>query len=134
MIVPAAAASPKVVDITRPEGNEVVTKDVFTICGVCVYDDTTIELAYKDRDTGTFKPLYTTDKESIFKVGSNKLFAKDIVLKYKGENIIKITAYTKATENDPWSKDYTITLAQEKKKSNWFDDALKWLGIGDDKE
>lgn len=134
IIAPAAADSP-VVDITRPEGNEIVAKDVFTISGVCVYDNTTIELEYLDRDTETFKPLYTTDKESSFKVGSNKLFAKDIVLKYKGENVIKITASTKIKDVKPQEKKYTITwTTEEKKKSNWFEAAINWLKDLDEKK
>ncbi len=125
---PAMAA--KVVDISRPDGNEVVTKDTFTIFGTCVYDETTISFEYKDKDSGEFKPLETTDGYSTFKVGSGKMFGKDIKLKYKGPNEIKIIAYTKDTVNDKWSKTYTITLGEEQKKSNWFDKAIEWITGG----
>ncbi len=120
----------KVVDISRPDGNEVVTKDIFTIFGTCVYDETIISLEYKDKDSGEFKPLETTDGYSTFKVGSGKMFGKDIKLKYKGPNEIKIIAYTKDTINDKWSKTYTITLGEEQKKSNWFDKAIEWITRG----
>lgn len=119
--VPALAAS-KVVDITRPDGNEIVTKDVFSICGVGLYDDTTVEFSYKDKDTGKYKPLETANGYSSFKVGNKKLFGEEIVLKYKGENEIKIVAFTKATKDDPQENSYTITWTDEKKKGNWFND------------
>lgn len=124
-------ASTKVVDITRPEGNEVVTKDVFSICGVCLYDETTISFEYKDKETGKYKPLETTDGYSTFKVGSGKIFGKDVKLKYKGDNDIKIIAYTKDTKDDPQIKDYIITLGEEKKKGSWIDALTDWLGIKD---
>ena len=124
--IPAMAAS-KVVDITRPEGNEIVTKDVFSICGVCLYDETTIEFSYKDKETGKYKPLETVEGYSDFKVGNNKLFGKEIVLKYKGENEIKVTAYTKSTKEDPQENYYKITLTEEKKKDNWFTDIGKTI-------
>jgi opacity protein-like surface antigen len=134
VFVPAVASS--VVDITRPEGNEIVTKDIFSICGVCVSDETTIAFQYKNRETGDYEPLLTTDDESSFKVGNNKIFGKDIRLKYKGENQIRVIAYTKATQSKPQVSDYTITLVDEnneKKKTNWIDAAIKWL-TGDKNE
>lgn len=126
VFVPAVAASP-VVDITRPEGNEIVTKDIFSICGVCVYDETTIAFEYKDKETGEYKSLLTTDGETSFKVGNNKIFGKDIQLKYKEKNEIRVIAYTKATQSKPQVNDYTITLVDEKKKTNWIKDAINWL-------
>ncbi len=124
-----ALASSKVVDITRPEGKEVVTKDVFSICGVCLYDETTISFEYKDKDTGKFKPLETTEGYSTFKVGSGKIFGKDVKLKYKGDNEIRIISYTKDTKDDPQIDPFTITLGEEKKKGNWLDALSDWLGI-----
>lgn len=124
VFVPVVAASP-VVDITRPEGNEIVTKDIFSICGVCIYDETTIAFEYKDKETGEYKPLLTTDGETSFKVGNNKIFGKDIQLK-KGENEIRVIASTKAVSK-PEIKPYTITLVDKKEKSNWIKDAINWL-------
>lgn len=123
-VVPALATTTKVVDITRPEGNEIVTKDIFSICGVCIYNDTTIEFEYKDKETGKYRPLINTEGDSVFKVGSNKMFAKDIQLKYEGENEIKVTSYTKATQENPQENYYTITLTYEKKKNNWLTDSI----------
>lgn len=122
-----ALASTKVVDITRPEGNEVVYKELFSICGVCIYDDTTIEFFYKDKETGEYKPLLTTEDQASFKVGSNKIFGKDIKLKYKGENKIRVIAYTDATKSDPQKSNYTITFSEEK-KSNWLIDSVTDIG------
>jgi len=121
-----ALASTKVIDISRPEGNEeIVTKTIFSICGASIYDETIIEFFYKDTDANQYKPLLTTEGDASFTVG--KIFGKDIELKYRGENEIKIKAYTKATKNEPQIEYYTITLAEEKKKDNWFEKALDWF-------
>lgn len=127
------AAPEVVVEITSPASNEeVVTKEQFSICGVCIYDETTIEFQYKNRESGEYEELLTTDGKASFKVGSNKLFGKSIKLKYKGEdNEIKVIAYTKATKDDPQVNEYTITFSDEKKKSNWFNDTWNWL-VGPD--
>ena len=132
--LPALAAT-KVVDITSPGGSDlVVTKEIFSICGICIYDDTTIEFAYKDRESGKYRELLTTDGESSFRVGSSRLFGKSIVLKYKeGENKIRVIAYTKATKNDPQESDYTVTFSEEKKKSNWFSGAWNWFAGANEK-
>jgi len=124
----ALAAPTKVVDITRPEGNEIVTKEIFSICCIGMYDNTTILFEYKDKETGNYKPLLTTEGESLFKVEKNDFFGKDIQLKYKGENQIRVIAYTKATKGDPQENNYTITLAEEKKKSNWFTENITNIG------
>lgn len=121
-----AVASNNIVDITRPEGNEIVAKDIFSICGVCVYDETTIAFEYKDKDSGEYKSLLTTDGETSFKVGNNKIFGKDVQLKYKGENEIRVIASAKSV-NKSETKNYTITVVEEKKKGNWIDAAIKWL-------
>jgi len=123
----SALASSRFVNITRPEGNEVVYKEIYSIGCIGTYDDTTIEFSYKDRVTGKYKPLLSTEGESSFRVDKGNFFGKDVELKYKGENEIRVTSYTKSTKNDPQESDYTITLAEETKKSNWFDDALKWF-------
>jgi len=125
--VPALAAGAKVVDITRPEGNEIVTKEIFSIGGACIYDDTTIEFFYKEKETGDYRSLATTEGDSSFKVGNSKLFGKEVELKYKGDNEIRVIAYTKLTKDNPQREDYTITVTEEKKKSNWFDAAINWF-------
>lgn len=126
LAIPAMAAT--VVDISRPEGNsEVVTKEIFSIFGTCLYDETTISFEYKDKDTNEFKPLETTDGYSTFKVGSGKMFGKDVKLKYKGDNIIRVIAYTKATQDDKQVENYTITVSDEKKKSNWLEKLTDWI-------
>lgn len=129
-----AFATIDVVDITRPEGDEVVTKEIFSIFGTCIYDETTISFEYYDTDAGDYKPLKTTDGYSTFKVGSGKMFGKDIKLKYKGDNEIKITAYTntKDSKEDPQIMTYIITRGEEKKDSNWFEKALDWITGGKD--
>lgn len=129
LILPAAADN-HVIDISRPEGNEVVTKEIFSIFGTCVYDETTISFEYLD-EAGEYKPLKATDGNSTFKVGSGKMFGKDIKLK-KGENVIKITAYTntKESKEDPEILDFTITFVEDKKNSNWFQDAINWIKDG----
>lgn len=130
LILPAAADN-HVVDITRPEGNEVVTKEIFSIFGTCVYDETTISFEYFDEEAGDYKPLKTTGGNSTFKVGSGKMFGKDIKLKM-GPNDIRITAYTNTKESkaDPEIFDFTITLVEEKKNGNWFQDAINWIKDG----
>ena len=90
------------------------------------------ELFYKDKETDEYKPLLTTEGESSFTVG--KLFGKDIELKYKGENEIKVKAYTKATKSDPQVEDYTITFTEEKKQDNWLEKALNWFTGADANE
>jgi hypothetical protein len=121
----SALAAPKVVDITSPGGNEeVVTKELFSICGVCIFDDTTIAFEYKDKDSGKYKELLTIDGESSFKVGSSKMFGKSIELKYKGVNEIKVIAFTKTLKDENY---YTITFNEEKKKSSWLDRLENWL-------
>ncbi len=130
VVSPVGAAPGKFVEISRPEGNaEVVTKDVFSIFGTCVYDETIVTFEYKVRDSEEFKPLETTEGYSTFKVGSGKMFGKDIKLKYKGENIIRIIAYTKdiKDDKDKQVQTYTITQGEEKKKSNWFEKAIEWI-------
>ncbi|QNU66790.1 hypothetical protein EHE19_018460 [Ruminiclostridium herbifermentans] len=123
-VVPTLASS-KIVDISRPDGNEIVTKEIFSICGVAIEDEAYIEIYYKDRETDLYKPLQTTDGEYVFKVG--KIFSKDIELKYKGKNELRIKAYTAATKNDPQIEKYTITLVEEKRKENWLEKALNWF-------
>ncbi len=125
-LLPAFAAE-HVVDISRPEGDEVVTKQVFSIFGTCIYDETTIAFEYFDTDAKEYKPLKTTDGVSTFKVGSGKMFGKDVNLKYKGPNDIKITAYTKETKDDPEEFYYTITWGEAKKSGDWFDKAIEWI-------
>ena len=120
----------KVVNITRPEANEVVYNEIYSIGGIGIYDHTTIEFYYKDRETEKYKILLTTDGEASFTVDKGNFFGKDIELKYKGENEIRITSYTKATRNNPKENDYTITVAEEKKNGNWFTDALDWFKKG----
>jgi hypothetical protein len=122
--IPALAA-PKVVDISRPEGNEIVTKEIFSICGSSIKDEATLELFYYDTDTRKFEPLLTPEGESSFTVG--KLFGMDIELKYKGVNKIKIKAYTDATIEKPQIETYTITLVEEKEDDNWLKNALDWF-------
>lgn len=123
-----AADDNHVVDISRPEGDEeVVTKMVFSIFGTCIYDETTITFEYYDTDAGDYKPLRTTDGVSTFKVGSGKMFGKDVRLKYRGPNDIKITAYTKETKSDPETFYYTITFSEEKKSGDWFNKAIEWI-------
>ncbi len=123
-VVPTLASS-QVVDISRPDGNEIVTKEIFSICGVTIEDEAYIEIFYKDRETDLYKPLQTTDGDYSFKVG--KIFSKDIELKYMGKNEIKVKAYTSATKNDPQINKYTITRVEEKKKENWLEKALNWF-------
>ncbi|WP_027631106.1 hypothetical protein [Ruminiclostridium cellobioparum] len=121
-----AADDNHVVDISRPEGDEVVTKQVFSIFGTCIYDETTISFEYYDNEAGDYKPLKTTDGVSTFKVGNGKMFGKDIRLK-KGPNDIKITAYTKETKNSPEEFYYTITFGEAKKSGDWFEKAIDWI-------
>ncbi len=130
LILPATADN-HVIDISRPEGNEVVTKEIFSIFGTCVYDETTISFEYFDEEADDYKPLKATDGKSTFKVGSGKMFGKDIKLK-KGENVIKITAYTntKESKEDPQILDFTITFVEDKKNSNWLQDAINWIQDG----
>lgn len=127
--LPVMASPTKVVDITSPESDQIVYNKEFSICGLCIYDDTTIELEYWDKDDEKFRPLLTTEGDSSFKVGSNKIFGKSVELKYKGKNEIRITSYTKSTKDDPQVDDYTITLGE--KKGNWFTDIglsiMDWL-------
>ncbi|WP_024832584.1 hypothetical protein [Ruminiclostridium josui] len=123
-VTPVMAAS-NIVKITRPDGNEVVEKPIFSICGVCTYDETFIEFLYWDKGTEKYQPLETTDGEYTFKVGSSKLFGKNVELKYKGENHIRVVAYTKATKDDPQTKNYTIIYAAEKK--SLLDNIRNWL-------
>lgn len=127
-VVPALASS-QVVDISRPDGNEIVTKDIFSICGVALEDNVYIEIFYKDRESDLYKPLQIRGGDYCTKVG--KLFSCDIDLKYKGENEIKVKAYTTKTKNDPQTKGYTITVVEENKKENWLEKALNWF-IGDE--
>lgn len=127
-VVPALASS-QVVDISRPDGNEIVTKDVFSICGVALEDNVYIEIFYKDRESDQYKLLPTTDGDYCSKVG--KIFSKDIELKYMGKNEIKVKAYTSESKNDPQINKYTITRVEEKKKENWLEKALNWF-IGDE--
>lgn len=123
-------AAKQVVDITRPEeSTEVVSKSVFMISGNCLYDETTITFQYWDTDAKEYKPLETTDGSSTFKVGSGKIFAKNVELKYTGENQIKIISYTKATKDEPQENIYTITVGKKKEDSNWIDKAMDWLGL-----
>lgn len=125
-LIPAFAAE-HVVDISRPEGEaEVVTKQIFSIFGTCIYDETTISFEYLDTDTGDYKPLKTVDGVSTFKVGSGKMFGKDIRLK-RGPNDIKIIAYTKQTKDDPEEFFYTITFGDGNKSGDWFDKAIDWI-------
>lgn len=123
-VVPVMASS-QVVDISRPVGNEIVTKSEFSICGVAIEDEVYIELFYKDKGTGQYKALETTEGDHCFKVG--KIFSKDFELKYMGKNDIMVKAYTAATKNDPQINKYTITRVEEKKKANWLEKALSWF-------
>jgi hypothetical protein len=124
-----AMASSDIVKITRPDGNEIVEKSTFSICGVCTYDETFIEFQYLDKDTEKYKTLYTSDGDSSFKVGSSKLFGKNVELKYKGVNHIRVIAYTKATKDDPEIKNFTITFTEEKKNNliESIGNAINWL-------
>lgn len=124
-----AMASSDIVRITRPDGNEIVEKSTFSICGVCTYDETYIEFQYKDRDTDKYRVLYTTDGDSSFKVGSSRLFGKNVELKYKGVNHIRVIAYRKDSRDDAETKYFTITYTEEK-KNNLIDsigNAINWL-------
>jgi hypothetical protein len=131
--IPAFAAN--IVEIYRPDGNEVVTKELFSISGACTYEDTTIEFYYKNKNSDEFVPLETTEGYSSFKVGSSKLFAKEVNLKYKGDNVIRIKSYTKSSK--PQYNTFTITYSEETKKGNWLTDSISnvgdsicdWLGI-----
>ncbi len=118
---PVMASS--IVKITRPDGNEVVEKADFSICGVCTYDETFIEFQYWDKGAEKYLPLETSDGDYTFKVGSSKLFGKNVKLKYKGENHIRVIAYTKNIKEDPM--DYTIIYAAEKK--SLLDNIRNWL-------
>lgn len=130
-VIPSFAAEIPVVDISRPEGSEIVSKDIFSICGTSIYGEATIELYYKDKETNQYKPLENTDGESVFKVG--KIFGKDIKLK-KGENEIKIKAYTKSTKNDPQIKNYTITYTEAKEQESLWEKALNWFSGTEEKQ
>lgn len=121
-----AMASEDYIEITRPEGNEeVVTKEVFSIWGKCIYDETTITFEYLDQETGNYEPLLTTGGVSTFKVGKSKTFGKDIKLKYKGPNEIKIKAYTAGNEDDPQELYYTITRGD--KQSGSLEAIVEWF-------
>lgn len=125
MALPSAAA-PKIVEITRPEGNEVVNKEIFSIFGTCLYDETTISFEYLDKETDTYLPLETTEGQTTFKVGNGKMFGKDIKLE-KGKNEIRIVASAKEIKDEKQYLPFTITFVEEKKKSNWFDKLTDWM-------
>lgn len=125
-ILPVSAEVVHVVDITRPDGNEIVDKEIFSIFGTCVYDETTISLEYLDDETGEYKPLKATDGKSTFNVGNGKMFGKDIKLK-KGPNEIRIIAHTNTKESkaEPETFEFTITYSEEKKNSA--NDVFDWM-------
>ncbi len=117
--VPAFAGD--IIDITKPEGDMVSDKAVISICGICVYDETFIEVFYFDSKASEYKVLPTVDGDNVVKVGNGKIYAKNYELKSKGDNSIKIKAYTAKTKDKPQESLYTITVSEPKKK-NWVDD------------
>lgn len=125
-LVALPAMASEYIEITRPEGDqEVVTKEIFSIWGKCIYDETTITFEYLDQETGSYEPLLTTGGVSTFKVGKSKTFGKDIKLKYKGPNEIRITAFAKGYEDDPETLNYTITRGE--KKTGTLEAIVEWF-------
>ena len=113
-----AFADDKVIDITKPEGDMVSDKAVISICGLCVYDETFIEVYYFDSKSSEYKLLPTVEGDNVVKVGNGKIFARNYELKSKGDNRIKIMAYTAKTKDKPQENFYTISVSEPKKK-NW---------------
>ena len=113
-----AFADDKVIDITKPEGDMVSDKAVISICGLCIYDETFIEVYYFDSKASEYKLLPTVEGDNVVKVGNGKIFARNYELKSKGDNSIKIKAYTAKTKDKPQENFYTISVSEPKKK-NW---------------
>ena len=112
-----AFADDKVIDITKPEGGSMVSdKAIVSICGISLFEDTFVEVYYYDSNDSEYKILPTVDGDSVVKV--TKFYAKNYELKSKGDNSIKIKAYTTKTKDKPQENFYTISVSEPKKK-NW---------------
>lgn len=125
------------VTITRPgNGEEIVFKKSFLICGTTDKSDITVALARYNNETGTYEDLRDTDGNSRWDIGASGRFSKEVILK-KGENKIKIVAYDKSKADSLKLQDiqvnyFVITLKDETVKEKIISSVLKIADIIND--
>jgi len=114
-----------VVTITRPEGDEVTYNQTYMICGNTDKEDVTVEVKVYDPSTGGYVPLYTTDKEYGWSIGSSGMFMKEVKLPYFDANKIQVVSYSRSAIDEQQDNRFTITVLKEGLKNRLVNGVIK---------
>jgi len=113
-----------VINITRPEGDEVTYNQTYMICGNTDKQNVTVEVKVYDYSAGGYMPLYTTDGEYGWKIGSSGMFMKEIKLPYYDANMIQVVSYSSEVEEQQVNR-FTITLLRDNVKNKIVNGVIK---------
>lgn len=111
-----------VINITRPEGDEVTYNPIYMICGNTDKQDVTVQVKVYDYAQGGYIVLPTTDDEYSWTVGSSGMFMKEIRLPYYDANMIQVEA---SSSDDQQVNRFTITLLKDNVKNKIVNGVIK---------
>lgn len=114
-----------IINITRPEGDEVTYNPTYVICGNTDKEDVTVEVRVYHPDTDSYEPLYTTDGEFGWTIGGSGMFMKEVTLPYYDANKIKIVSYSKSIAESQQVDKFTITVLRDGIKNKLVNGAIK---------
>lgn len=114
-----------VITITRPEGDEVTYNPTYMICGNTDKQDVTVEVKVYDSNAGSYVPLYTTDGEYGWGIGSSGIFMKEVKLPYYDANKIQVVSYSKSEIEEKQFNNFTITLLRDNIKDKIVNGVIK---------
>ena len=100
-----------VINITRPEGDEVTYNPTYMICGNTDKSGVTVEVKVYDPNLDSYVALPTIDGDSSWSIGESGMFMKEVKLPYYDANKIKIVSYSAA--DDQQVDKFTITVLKD---------------------
>lgn len=118
-----------VINITRPEGDEVTYNQTYMICGNTDKSDVTVEVTVYDSNSDSYVPLYTTDGEYGWSIGDSGMFMKEVTLPYFDANKMKIVSYSRSASDKQQVDKFTITVLKEGIKQKIVNGVIKIKGI-----
>lgn len=118
-----------VINITRPEGDEVTYNQTYMICGNTDKSDVTVEVTVYDPSTDSYKPLYTSDNEYAWSIGESGMFMKEVTLPYYDANRMKIVSYSRSAADTQQVDKFTITVLRDGIKEKIVNGIYKIKGI-----
>ena len=102
----------KLVNITKPNGDESIFGKLYLICGYSKYSNVNVKLLIYNKNKGKYEDFETTSGESSWKIGASGVFVKEVKFLANGANCIRLACYQNSTE-DVQIEDYTITVLKD---------------------